>query len=402
MQSTLFHRLAAGLTTLMFSGMAAASDWADRSDINLRPGVTQASQEIYHLHNTVLWIVTVIGLLVCGLIVYSMIRHRRAANPNPSKFHENIVLEVVWTVVPFIILIAMAIPATRVLIYLDDSSESELTVMVTGYRWNWSYEYLTYEDDNDINVFFFSNLATPREQYFNPVLSGGLFPHGTAQDLVGQEPPEKDHLYQLEVDKHLVIPSGQKVRFLITADDVIHSFWVPDFGGKKDAIPGFVNETWALVPEGQEGMYYGQCAELCGRNHAFMPIAVEVVTQAEFREWLDEEKAKAADGPDLTPFASIDEAMDIGGRVYAGACAVCHGDNGQGGIGPAFAGTDYATKPEFLDDHIEIMVKGRGAMPSFAAQLTSREIAAVVTYERNAWGNDSGDLVQPADVEEYK
>jgi cytochrome c oxidase subunit 2 len=243
MHSTLFRRVSAGLTMLLLSGMASATDWLDRSNENMRPGVTEASQQIYHLHNLVLIIVTLIGVLVVALMLYSMVRHRRSANPNPAKFHENIFLEVMWTVIPFVILIGMAIPATRVLIFLDDTSDSELTVMVTGYRWNWSYEYLTYEDDNDINVFFFSNLATPREQYFNPVLSGGLFPHGTAQDLVGTEFPEKDHLYQLEVDKPLVIPSGQKVRFLLTADDVIHSFWVPDFGGKKDAIPGFVNET---------------------------------------------------------------------------------------------------------------------------------------------------------------
>ena len=173
MQSTLFHRAAAGLTSLMISGMTFASDWTERSDLDLRPGVTQVSQEVQNLHTTVLWIVTVIGLLVCGLILFSMIRHRRSKNPNPSTFHENVFFEVLWTVIPFVILIAMAVPATRVLVQLDDTAESELTVKVTGYRWKWSYEYLTYEDDNDIGVSFFSNLATPPEQYNNPVLSGG-------------------------------------------------------------------------------------------------------------------------------------------------------------------------------------------------------------------------------------
>ena len=402
MQSTLFHRAAAGLTSLMISGMTFASDWTERSDLDLRPGVTQVSQEVQNLHTTVLWIVTVIGLLVCGLILFSMIRHRRSKNPNPSTFHENVFFEVLWTVIPFVILIAMAVPATRVLVQLDDTAESELTVKVTGYRWKWSYEYLTYEDDNDIGVSFFSNLATPPEQYNNPVLSGGLFPYGTAKDLVGKDAPEKDHNYNLEVDNKLIIPSGQKVRFLVTSDDVIHSFWVPDFGGKKDAIPGFVNETWALVPEGKEGTYYGQCAELCGKNHAFMPIAVEVVTQDEFKTWIAEEKEKAASGPDLTPFAGIDQAMEEGKQVYDSACALCHGANGEGGIGLAFAGTEFATKKEHLNEHIDVLVNGRAAMPSFKAQLTPRQIAAVITYERNAFGNDTGDLIQPADVNDHE
>ena len=206
----------------------------------------------------------------------------------------------------------------------------------------------------------------------------------------------------LEVDNKLIIPSGQKVRFLVTSDDVIHSFWVPDFGGKKDAIPGFVNETWALVPEGKEGTYYGQCAELCGKNHAFMPIAVEVVTQDEFKTWIAEEKEKAASGPDLTPFAGIDQAMEEGKQVYDSACALCHGANGEGGIGLAFAGTEFATKKEHLNEHIDVLVNGRAAMPNFKAQLTPRQIAAVITYERNAFGNDTGDLIQPADVNDHE
>ncbi|HBM23170.1 MAG TPA: cytochrome c oxidase subunit II [Alcanivorax sp.] len=402
MQSTLFHRAAVGLTSLMISGMAVASDWTERSNENLRPGVTGVSQEVYDLHTTILWIVTIIGLLVFGLILVSMIRHRRSKNPNPSTFHENVLLEVLWTVVPFVILIAMAVPATRVLIELDDSSKAELTVKVTGHRWKWEYEYLTYEDDNNIGVSYMSNLATPIEQINNPVLAGGLFPYGTAQDAVGSEFPEKDKNYNLEADEPLVLPSGQKVRFLITAADVIHSFWVPDFGGKKDAIPGFVNETWTVVPEGKEGTYYGQCAELCGKNHAFMPIEAEVVSQEEFKTWLAEKKEEAAAAPDLTPFADLDEAMELGEQTYAGACAVCHGNNGEGGVGVAFAGSDFATNEEHLDEHIDVLINGRAAMPAFGAQLSPREIAAVVTYERNAWGNDTGDLIQPQDVQDHE
>ncbi|MDF1781966.1 MAG: cytochrome c oxidase subunit II [Alcanivoracaceae bacterium] len=398
MQSTLFRRVSAALSLLMFSGFAVASDWAERSDHNLRQGVTQVSQEVYDLHMIILWIVSAIGLAVFGLIMYSVFAHRRSKRPKAADFHEHVLLEVVWTIIPFFILIAMAIPATRVLINLDDTSASELTVKVTGYRWKWSYEYLSYKDDNDVGVFFFSNLKTPADQFNTPALEGGLFPYGTAAENYGKESPEKDYNYMLEADKALVVPSGVKVRFLVTADDVIHSFYVPDFGFKKDAIPGFVNEIWTNIPEGQEGTYYGQCAELCGKNHAFMPIEVKVVTQDEFATWLADEKEKAASGPDLTPFASLDDAMKLGEQKYAASCALCHGANGEGGIGPTFVGSEMATQAEHREDHIHVLVNGRNAMPSFKAQLTPKDIAAVITYERNAWGNNTGDLIQPADV----
>ena len=398
MQSTLFRRVTAALTLLLVSGVSVASDWAERSNINLRPGVTNISQDVFELHMIILWIVSVIGLLVFGLIMYSAVAHRRSKRPQAADFHENVVLEVVWTVLPFIILIGMAIPATRVLIDMDDSSEAELTVKVTGYRWNWSYEYLSYQNDNDVGIFYFSNLKTPAEQYNTPVLKDGLFPYGTAADRVGVEPTEKDATYMLAVDKPLVIPAGVKVRFLVTADDVIHSFYMPDFAIKKDAIPGFVNEAWTLVPEDATGTYYGQCAELCGKNHAFMPIEVRVLAQNEFDSWIAEEKEKAASGPDLTPFSSLESAMELGQQKYAAACVLCHGAEGQGGIGLPFAGTELMTDSSRVQENIDVLIKGRNAMPSFAAQLTPREIAAVITYQRNAFGNETGDLIQPADV----
>jgi cytochrome c oxidase subunit II len=398
MQSTLFRRLTAALTLLLVSSASVASDWAERSNLNLRPGVTDISQDVYSLHMAILIIVSVIGLLVFGLIMYSAVAHRRSKRPQPATFHEHVGLEIFWTVVPFIILIGMAIPATRVLIAMDDSADAELTIKVTGYRWNWSYEYLAYEDDNDVGLFFFSNLKTPPEQYERPVLSGGLFPMGTAVSRVGGERPSKDDDYMLGVDRPLVIPAGVKVRFLITADDVIHSWFMPDFAIKKDAIPGFINEAWTVVPEDATGTYYGQCAELCGRNHAFMPIEVRVVARDEFDVWIAEEKEKAASGPDLTPFASLDAAMKLGQEKYATACAMCHGANGQGGIGLPFAGTEYMKNQDFLQDNIDVLLQGRNAMPAFRAQLTPRDIAAVITYQRNAFGNNSGDLVQPADV----
>lgn len=281
---------------------------------------------------------------------------------------------------------------------MDDSAESELTVKVTGYRWNWSYEYLTYQDDNDVGVFFFSNLKTPAEQYHTPVLKDGLFPYGTAADRFGAEPQEKDHDYMLAVDKPLVLPAGVKVRFLVTADDVIHSFFMPDFAIKKDAIPGFVNEAWTVVPEDATGVYYGQCAELCGKNHAFMPIEVHVVAKEEFDSWIAEEKEKAASGPDLTPFSSLEAAMTLGKEKYTAACVLCHGAEGQGGIGLPFAGSALMTDSARIQENIDVLLKGRNAMPSFAAQLTPRDIAAVITYQRNAFGNETGDLIQPADV----
>ena len=398
MQSTLFRRVTAALTLLLVSGVSVASDWTERSNVNLRPGVTDISQDVFGLHVAILWVVSVIGLAVFGLIMYSAVAHRRSKRPQAATFHEHVGVEIAWTVIPFIILIFMAVPATRVLIAMDDSAESELTVKVTGYRWNWSYEYLTYQDDNDVGVFFFSNLKTPAEQYHTPVLKDGLFPYGTAADRFGAEPQEKDHDYMLAVDKPLVLPAGVKVRFLVTADDVIHSFFMPDFAIKKDAIPGFVNEAWTVVPEDATGVYYGQCAELCGKNHAFMPIEVHVVAKEEFDSWIAEEKEKAASGPDLTPFSSLEAAMTLGKEKYTAACVLCHGAEGQGGIGLPFAGSALMTDSARIQENIDVLIKGRNAMPSFAAQLTPREIAAVITYQRNAFGNETGDLIQPADV----
>ena len=407
MQSTLFRRAAVALTTLAVSGAAVADDWTQLSKVNLRPGVTEMSQKVYDLHMLILWVVTLIGLLVFGLIMWSVVQHRRSKRPEPAKFHENIGLEILWTVIPFVILIVMAWPATRVLIELEDTSASELTVKVTGYRWYWHYEYLTYEDDLDVGVGFFSRLSTPREVYERPILGGGLFPHGTAADRVGEDfipldptPGSDTFNYLMEVDKPLVIPAGQRVRFLITSDDVIHSFWVPDFGYKKDAIPGFINESWTYVPEEETGIYRGFCAELCGRDHAFMPIEVHVKSREDFNVWLEEQKELAAAGPAMDPFADLAEAMEVGADVYNRACVVCHGAQGQGGVGPTFQGTDLTVNPDRIGENIDILVNGRGAMPSFRAQLSPREIAAVITYQRNAFGNETGDLIQPDDIQQ--
>jgi len=264
-----------------------------------------------------------------------------------------------------------------------DTTASDLTIMVTGSQWKWHYDYLNYGDKSDIDVGFFSVLATPAEQY----------------DQVKQKygrPVNENYL--LEVDHELVIPKNKKVRFLLTSNDVIHAFWVPDFGFKRDAIPGFVNEVWANVPE--TGIYRGQCAELCGKNHGFMPIVVRVVEQAEFDTWLAEQQSKAAAGPDLKGFASMNEALSAGKEIFNGRCAACHGMNGEGGIGAKLAGGAIATGP--VAGHINFVIHGSPKNPMMAAyegQLTAKELAAVITYERNSFGNSTGDLVQPADVE---
>lgn len=400
MQSKPVNRAVTALMTGLMSGQVLAADWTQRSDENLRTGVTEISQEVHDLHTIILIIVTGIGALVFGLILWSAIRHRRSRRPQPADFHENIYLEVLWTVIPFAILVAMAIPATKVLIDMDDSaSDAALTIKVTGHRWNWSYDYLEYEDQEQLETSFFSRLATPEEAYQNPVRSAGLFPYGTASDGARQPDPEKKPNYMLETDEPMVIPADQKVRFLITSADVIHSFYVPDFAIKQDAIPGMVNEEWTRVPASQTGTYHGQCTELCGKGHAFMPIEIEVKPRDEFETWLAKKEKEAAAGPDLTPFADVEEGMELGEKTYNQNCAVCHSKDGTGGTGPSFVGSDLATNPDRINEHIKILLNGRNAMPSFKAQLTPREIAAVITYERNAWGNDTGDLIQPEDAQ---
>lgn len=393
----------AGLAGTLLANAAWAanvSDWAERSSLDMRPGITQLSHEVQSIHSTTLWVVSLIGLLVVVLMFWSMWRHRKSVHPVPSKTEGNIFLEITWTVIPVIILISLAWPATGLIVDLYDTTDAELTVKVTGSRWKWNYEYVAYESNNAVGLSFFSNLATPPEQYNNPVLPGGLFPYGTAKQRVGNGDIKKDHNYLLAADKPLVLPSETKIRFLITSADVIHSFFVPDFGWKKDAIPGYINTTWTKVPASEEGTYFGQCAELCGKAHAFMPIEIKVVSRKEFDGWLKQRLAAAAAGPDLTPFAGIDAAMTLGKKVFDSTCAVCHGMHGEGGIGVKMAGNNFFIDKSHLAEHIHVVTHGKNAMPSFSAQLTPREIAAVITYERNAFGNDSGQLVQPGDVAE--
>lgn len=351
------------------------------SQLNLTKGVTEVSNRVYDLHMTIFYICCAIGIVVFGLMFISMIRHRKSKNPKPANFHENVKVEIAWTIIPLLILVGMAIPATTTLIAMEDTSEADVTIQVTGSQWKWHYKYF----ENDVE--FFSRLATQQEQIDNKF--------------------DKSENYLLEVDRPLVIPTGQKVRFLVTSDDVIHSWWVPDFAVKKDANPGFINETWTKVDE--PGIYRGQCAELCGQDHGFMPVVVIAKEPAEYEKWITEleaeqEAAREREQELLAMEMSEDELMDLGEKVYNSTCASCHQPTGQGvdGVFPALAGSGVSVDPDAKSKHIDIVVNGvtGTAMQAFGQQLSMRELAAVITYERNAWGNDTGDLIQAADINE--
>lgn len=354
---------------------AEGSSWWDV--LNMTPGVTEVSRQIYDLHMIIFWICVVIGILVFGVMFYSMIVHRKSKGYKAANFHESTAVEIAWTVVPALILIVMAIPATTALINLYDTSDAELDIKVTGYQWKWQYEYLG-ED-----VQFMSELASTEAQIYNT--------------------DDKGEFYLQEVNEPLVIPVDTKVRFLITAKDVIHSWWMTDFGVKKDAIPGFINETWARVEE--TGIYRGQCTELCGQGHAFMPVVVRVVEKEEFADWLSDRKAKAAALREMASQQfSKDELMAMGEEAYNRACASCHQTNGEGiaGVFPAMKGGPITTGD--ITAHLDIVVNGKAgtAMQAFGEQLSEVDLAAIITYERNAWGNNTGDVVQPIDVLKFK
>lgn len=394
MRSSLTLRAGVALAAILLASTAMASNQFD-----MTPGVTEISHQVFELHRFMLYVCIAIGVGVFGVMFYSIIAHRKSKGVKPADFHESTVVEIIWTVIPFIILIVMAIPATRVLIAMNDSGDADLTVRVTGSQWKWHYEYLTYEDDKDVGLGFLSVLSTPRDQYEQQ--GKGLLNMSKNQPDFTRNPN-----YLLEVDKPLVIPTGKKVRFLVTADDVIHAWWVPDFAVKKDAIPGYINEIWTKVPVGKEGIYRGRCAELCGKDHAFMPIVVEAKSQVDFESWLKdtkvkaEEEAKAAANSVDYKFADVAEAVKLGEEVYNGKCAACHQVNGTGlpPMFPALKGSKMATDKAHVADHIHIVVAGKNAMPAWKGVLSPKDLAAVITYERNAWGNNTGDLVQPSDV----
>lgn len=348
---------------------------AEPISFNMTQGATQISRDVYDLHMAIFYICCAIALVVFGLMFWAMVRHRKARGAEPQQFHGSLKVELLWTAIPVLILVVMAIPATKTLIAMEDTSRAELTVLVTGSQWKWHYKYLEYP------IEFYSLLSTPREQINNTLAKG--------------------EYYLREVDRPLVLPTGKKIRFLMTSDDVIHSWWLPAFAIKKDANPGFINEAWTRVDE--PGIYRGQCAELCGRDHAFMPVVVEVKTPAEFELWANQqvaEQARAKAAAAEQAAIGKEELLALGQKTYEARCAPCHQVTGLGiaGVFPALKGSAMATKDLAAHLHIVLFGKPGTAMQAFDKQLSLSEIAAVITYERNAWGNDTGDLVQPKDV----
>lgn len=348
---------------------------------NMTRGVTPMSRDQYYLHMSIFWICVAIGVIVFAVLIYSLIKHRKSKDFPPAQFHSSTKVEVIWAVIPFLILMVMAIPATIVLLRMGDEAKADLNIKVTGYQWKWKYDYL------DQGISFYSNLSTPRDQ------------------IEGKAP--KGRWYLLEVDKPLVVPIHKKIRFLVTSNDVIHSWWVPALGIKRDAIPGFIHESWARIEK--PGVYRGQCAELCGINHAYMPIVVIAKTQTDFDKWVAQ-KTKVEPEKKRPPAADLNkkQLMTEGKKVYDEKCAVCHKTDGSGmpPAFPALKGGKITTGP--VAAHIDIVLNGKKgtAMQAFGDQLSDQEIAAVVTYERNAWGNDNqtkygenaGGLVQPKEV----
>lgn len=354
---------------------AAVDNW----QLNMYQGVTPISRDQYDLHMIAMLVCAIIGVLVFGVMIYSLVHHRKSRGYQPAKFHDNTRLEIVWTIIPFLILVGLAVPATKVLIRMNDTEESAVTIKITGYQWRWQYQYL------DQGISYFSNLSTPYAQITNE--------------------EKKGQWYLLEVDKPLVVPTNKKIRFLVTSNDVVHSWWVPELGIKRDAIPGFMHEAWARIEK--PGVYRGQCAELCGINHGFMPIVVEAVKSEDFDKWVESQTkvqdvyAETENKPQDQKQMSRADLMTLGKAKYDLICSACHKPDGTGmpPMFPPLKGSSVAVgKP--ISRHINIVLNGVAgtAMQAFKDQLTDEEIAAIVTYERNAWGNNTDDVVQPAEV----
>jgi len=346
---------------------AAVDAW----QMNMPKGVTPLSKEMYNLHMLAIYVCAAIGLVVFGVMFYALFNHRKSKGHQAAVFHENIRLEIIWTIIPFFILIGLASPATRVLMRMDDNSNADITIKVVGYQWKWQYTYL------DKNISYFSSLSTPFNQIEN-------------------KNPKNDW-YLLEVDNPLVVPIHKKIRLLVTSNDVIHSWWVPELGVKRDAIPGFMHEAWTRIEK--PGIYRGQCAELCGVNHGFMPIVVHALPEQEYEAW-----AKTQQAPKTKPgeqALSRSELMKLGKEQYEKVCAACHRPDGKGipPLYPALKGSSVAVGHP-ISRHIDLILQGitGSAMQPYRDQLTDTEIAAIVTYVRNAWDNNTDDVVQPEDI----
>jgi len=353
--------------------------------MNLQPPATQIASQIYDLHTWMMVVCLVIFVAVFGVMFYSIFKHRKSLGHKPATFHESTAVEIAWTVVPFLIVIGMALPATRTVVGMKDTSNADITIKVTGMQWKWGYDYLKGEGEG---ISFLSNLKTPRSQVGAP----GFAPTEARGDN-----------YLMDVDNEVVVPVNKKIRMVTTANDVIHSWSIPAFGVKQDAIPGFVRDTWFKADH--TGTYRGYCSELCGKEHAFMPIVVKVVTDAEYKTWVDgkkKEMAALADDPNKT--WTIDELKTKGEKVYTANCVVCHQATGKG-VPNAFApldGSAVVNGPKA--DQIHVLLNGQKSgkypaeMPAWK-QLSDTDIAAVITYTRNSWSNKAAEnIVQPAEV----
>ena len=359
------------------AGASVATSAQAAMNMNLQEPNSVLARSVYDLHTVITLICFVIFLGVFGVMFYSVYAHRKSKGHKAAQFHENVRVEIAWTLIPFVILVLMMFPATKTVLEMKDTTAPDLTIKVTGFQWKWNYDYL--QD----GFSFYSTLTTPLAQ------------------IDGREP--KGEHYLLEVDNPMVVPIGKKVRVLITADDVIHSWWVPAFGVKQDAIPGFVRDSWFIAE--REGTFRGQCAELCGKEHGFMPVVVEVMSDAKYAAWVADQKKKvAAQADDPSKIWDLAAMKARGEKVFNSTCAVCHQVTGKGvpGAFPALDGSPKVLGPKA--DQIHILLNGvvrdgkPTAMVSFAKQLSDTDIAAVITYTRNAWSNKTGEVIQPAEI----
>jgi cytochrome c oxidase subunit 2 len=346
------------------------------NQLNLQPPVTKIAHEQMWLHNMMLILCLAIFIAVFGVMFYSIFKHRKSKGAVPANFHESVKVEIAWTIVPFIIVILMALPATKVVVAMKDTTNSDLTIKATGYQWKWGYDYLKGEGEG---IGFVSTLDAS---------------HRALSD--SGKPGDVDN-YLLKVDNPLVVPVGKKVRIITTADDVIHAWMVPAFGVKQDAIPGYVRDTWFKAE--QTGDFYGQCAELCGKEHAYMPIHVKVLSAKDYSAWVAGEMKKiAAKADDPAKVWTMDELMARGQKLFDANCAVCHKADGKGaGQFPALDGSAIV-KNEDHAQQLHLVLNGKGQMPAWKTVLKDSELAAVVTYTKNAWSNKTGQIVQPSEV----
>jgi cytochrome c oxidase subunit 2 len=359
------------LILLSFSSVAQAT-----YDVNIPPPQTVIAHEIYGLHMYILYVCLGIFFVVFGAMFYSLYAHRKSVGHKAAHFHEHVGVEIAWTIIPFIILALIAIPATKTVLAMKDASSPDMTIKVTGYQWKWEYDYPVE------GVKFYSSLKTPHDQIGSP-------------DTPATAAKNPDYL--LEVDNPLVVPIGKKVRLLVTANDVIHGWYVPTLGVNQYGIPGFIKDAWINVIS--PGTYKGQCSQICGKEHGYMPITVVAKTEADYAKWVAEEKTKmAALQEDPNKVWSVDELKTKGQQVYATNCAVCHQASGAG-VPPAFPALNGSKiVMGSKDGQIDILLNGKNAMPAWAKQLKDTEIAAVITYTRSAWDNKNPENVMPADV----